>query len=285
MTFVGLLSITQFVLYVIMASVSKEHISNSTLIDFGAINTPRVVHRGQIYRIFVSSLLCKRVFEMLSVIGIQMLFGWQQEVLQRWGPFTMGAVLILSGVAQGLVSCIVQSDNNHVYAAAFNSFLALIGARMAWLYVSWDIKTHHIIAGGGEITSPNLGIESAELSRFVPPSCKDTGARELQSMEKSCELVMWLFMALMIIFFALVDHPKKAFIPAAAAVSGFLLGGAIFAYKLRKRYPVEYREHWFRMPISRISPELFSGLYLALVTVSATMLFVVVDVQQPDPIN
>ena len=41
MSFIGLWTVAQFVIYVTMASISHEHVPEATLLDFGALNAPR----------------------------------------------------------------------------------------------------------------------------------------------------------------------------------------------------------------------------------------------------
>lgn len=282
-TFVGVWSIAQFVLYVAMASISSEHVSDGTLVDFGAINSPRVVHRMQVYRLFSANLLTTRVFEMLSCVAVQMLFGWQQEVLQRWGPVCMGIVLVLSGLGSGLTACLVH-PGNQVVANGLMSFVSLIGARIAWLYASWDIKQYQLEAAGAQLESPDLGVDAAQLAMFMPATCTETGARELHQMEKNCELIMYVFMGVMIAFFMLLSSPAGALIPLTAATAGFLVGGSLFMFKLRKRFPVEFSNYWFGPRLGRVLPELFGVGYLVMVGVLTAMLFGVADVPQPTPV-
>eukprot|EP00658_Telonema_sp_P-2_P016706 TRINITY_DN16479_c0_g1_i1.p2 TRINITY_DN16479_c0_g1~~TRINITY_DN16479_c0_g1_i1.p2 ORF type:complete len:300 (+),score=71.21 TRINITY_DN16479_c0_g1_i1:152-1051(+) len=165
MTSIGIWSTLLFILYVIMASVSQEHVSDNTMLDFGGLNAPRVVHRGQVYRLLLSGVLCKRVFTMLAVIGTQMLFGWQQEIANRWGWLNMAMILVLSTVSIALTQCICRS-NNDVYDISFWPLVSLFGARIAWLYTLWDVRNLHLETATPPVqfSSPDIPVSYTHLT-------------------------------------------------------------------------------------------------------------------------
>merc|ERR1712216_863387 len=112
----------------------------------------------------------------------------------------------------------------------------------------------------------------------MPPTCPDTGARELSNMEKNCEMFNYMFLAVMFLFVGLLTDAKYTAAMFCAAVSGFLIGGAGFIYRLRKRYPEAYTR-WFTNSVSRSAPELFVVIYVLMIALLSGFLFGVADIQ------
>jgi len=272
MSFTGLWTLTQFILYITMASLSQEHVPNDTLLDFGALDAPRVVHLWQVWRLLTAGLLHSRVFTMLMFAVIQMQFGWQQEVMLRWGAAATAASIISAVVASSLAVCLVNA-HGEVSALGMSTLLAFLGSRLAWLYASWDVRGEEL-DGVASVTEVDMG----SLSHMMPLSCPDTGARELNSMEKNCELFNYMFMTGIFLFIGLLTNWKMALAMSSAPISGFLVGGAIFMLRLRNKYPGAYTR-WFTNRLNQAWPEVFIGIYIVMVVLLAGMLWGVRDIR------
>merc|ERR1711934_650246 len=140
--------------------------------------------------------------------------------MHRWGTVLTGTTVVLSVILANLALCLAMNDNK-VYAQGLTAFIALIGARMAWLYASWDIRQDEL-QPLTRVTEADMG----SLTFMMPPTCPDTGARELSNMEKNCEMFNYMFLAVMFLFVGLLTDAKYTAAMFCAAVSGFLIGGA-----------------------------------------------------------
>jgi len=221
-TFVGLLCLVQAGLYFAMVGVGDaQKIPDNTLVDFGGIDAPRIVHQGQIYRLLMGGLLLNQAIEMVLVLFIVMTLGYMCERTEKWGFWAMAAIWVGGTTVGSLTSCLV-SDHDDVHTLGYGAAVALIASRLAWIYTLWSIPPD----------DPRFSV--ANESPYLPACCPETGARHMDPSYKKCELCQLCTLVVMGVLMGVLNSPRDTLPVVALGIAAFFVSCGIFFYRLRK---------------------------------------------------